>query len=186
VSAAARAEGPGAIRVWDPLVRILHWSLALGVIVAYATGDDGGAWHERIGYVALAAAGLRVLWGFAGTRHARFGAFVPKPAGLARYVRELSRLREPRYVGHNPLGGVWIVGMLALVVAAGASGWALMLLGEDEYHWLEELHEGVAGTLLAAAAIHVAGVAWESLRHGENLARAMVTGRKRPPGPGDR
>jgi cytochrome b len=69
-------------------------------------------------------------------------------------------------------------------VAAGASGWALMVLGEDEHHWLEELHEGLSGTLLAAAAVHVAGVAWESVRHGENLVRAMVTGRKRPPRPG--
>jgi cytochrome b len=61
----------------------------------------------------------------------------------------------------------------------------MSLLGEEEHHWLEELHEGMAGTLLAAAAVHVAGVAWESVRHGENLVRAMFTGRKRPPAPGD-
>ena len=89
-------------------------------------------------------------------------------------------------MGHNPLGGTWIVLMLALVVATGATGWTLAELGEDEYEWLEDLHEGLAGTLLAAAAIHVAGVAWESLRHGENLVRAMFTGRKRVPRPGDR
>ena len=76
--------------------------------------------------------------------------------------------------------------MRALVLAAGASGWGLAMLGEDAYEWLEDLHEGLAATLLAAAAIHVAGVAWESLRHGENLVRAMFTGRKRPPRPGDR
>jgi cytochrome b len=172
------------VSVWDPLVRVLHWTLAAGVIVAYATGDHGGAWHERIGYVALGAAALRVLWGFAGTRHARFADFVPGPARLAQYSRELLRGREPRYVGHNPLGGAWIVLMLGLAVAAGASGWALSALGERE--WVEDLHEALAGALLAAAAVHVAGVAWESLRHGENLVRSMVTGRKRPPGPGDR
>ena len=187
MSAHPRVAGPAAgIPVWDPLVRILHWSLAVAVIVAYATGDHGGTWHERIGYVALAAAVLRIGWGFAGTRHARFRDFVPGPSGLGLYVRQLMRFSEPRYVGHNPLGGVWIVAMLGLVVGAGASGWALSVLGERDYHWLEELHEGLAGALLAAAAIHVAGVAWESLRHGENLARAMVTGRKRSPGPGDR
>ena len=187
MSAHPHVAGPAAgIPVWDPLVRILHWTLAVGVIVAYATGDHGGAWHERIGYVALAAAVLRIGWGFAGSRHARFGDFVPRFSGLALYIRQLMRLREPRYVGHNPLGGVWIVAMLALVLAAGASGWALSMLGEHNHHWLEELHEGIAGTLLAAAAIHVAGVVWESVRHGENLARAMVTGRKREPGPDDR
>lgn len=181
--AAASAAG---IPVWDPLVRILHWTLAVGVIATYATGDHGAAWHERFGYVALAAALLRVAWGFVGTRHARFRDFVPRPSRLRLYLRQLIRFSEPRYVGHNPLGGAWIVLILALVLAAGASGWALSILGEDEYHWLEELHEGLAGTLLAAAAVHVAGVAWESVRHGENLARAMVTGRKRTPGPDDR
>ena len=174
------------VPVWDPLVRVLHWTLAFAVIVAYATGDDGGKWHERIGYVALAAATLRILWGFAGTVHARFAGFVPGPSRLADYVRALVAGREPRYLGHNPLGGAWIVLMLGLVLAAGGTGWTLSLLGEEGHHWLEELHEGVSGTLLAAAAVHVAGVAWESLRHGENLVRAMLTGRKRAPEPGDR
>jgi cytochrome b len=181
----AALPAPG-VPVWDPLVRILHWTLAPAVLIGYATGDDGGTWHERIGYVALAAAGLRILWGFAGTRHARFASFVPGPSTLAGYVRKLAGGREPRFLGHNPLGGAWIVVMLALVLLAGGTGWGLSVLGEEQHHWLEELHEGIAATLLGAAVVHVAGVAWESLRHGENLARAMVTGRKRPPEPGDR
>lgn len=174
------------VPVWDPLVRILHWTLAASVLIGYATGDDGGKWHERIGYVALAAASLRIAWGFVGAGYARFAQFVPARSGLAAYVRALLKGREPRYVGHNPLGGAWIVLMLALVVATGATGWGLSVLGEDEAEWLEDLHEGAAGALLAAAAVHVAGVVWESLRHGENLARAMLTGRKRAPEPGDR
>ncbi|WP_212758101.1 cytochrome b/b6 domain-containing protein [Usitatibacter palustris] len=174
------------VSVWDPLVRILHWTLAPAVLVGYATGDDGGKWHEALGYVALAAAAARILWGFIGSRHARFADFVPRPSRLTTYVRALTARREPRYVGHNPLGGAWIVLMLALVLVTGGTGWALSLLGEDNFEWLEDLHEGLAGTLLAAAAIHVAGVVWESLRHGENLVRSMFTGRKRAPGPGDR
>jgi cytochrome b len=186
VKRAAQDGTAAGVRVWDPLVRILHWMLAGGVLVAYATGDHGGRWHEAIGYVALAAAAARILWGFAGSVHARFGDFVPGPARLAAYLRELLAGREPRYVGHNPLGGAWIVLMLALVVAAGGTGWMLSALGEEGHHWLEELHEGIAGTLLAAAAVHVAGVVWESLRHRENLVRAMFTGRKRAPAPEDR
>lgn len=146
MKAGPQAPPAAGVPVWDPLVRVLHWTLALAVIVGYATGDDGGRWHERIGYVALAAAGLRILWGFAGTVHARFADFVPRPSRLAGYVRALVARREPRYLGHNPLGGAWIVLMLGLVL--------------------------------------VAGVAWESRRHGENLVRAMFTGRKRPLEPG--
>ena len=173
------------VPVWDPLVRIGHWTLAASVLVAYATGEHAGAWHERIGYVALGAAALRVAWGFVGPVRARFTDFVTGPAALSAYVRALIAGREPRHVGHNPLGGAWIVLMLALVIATGATGWALTGYGHHEARALEDVHEALAGTLLAAAAVHVAGVVFESLRHGENLVRAMVTGRKRPPGPGD-
>ena len=178
-----RAAG---IPVWDPLVRLAHWTLAAAVLGAFFVDDDWGAWHERLGYVALAMVGVRLAWGLVGTRHARFRDFVRPLSQVAEYTRALVAGHEPRYIGHNPLGGLWIVLLLALVAAAGASGWVLHALGEDEFEWLEDLHEALANGLIAAVAVHVAGVAWESLRHGENLARAMVTGRKRPPEPGDR
>ena len=98
------------------------------------------------------------------------------PRAAWRYARAVAARREPRHLGHNPLGGAWIVLMLSLVVAAGVTGWMLTGYGH---------HEALAGGLLAAAAVHVAGVAYESLRHAENLVRAMVTGRKRSPGPED-
>lgn len=180
----ARPEG-GAVRVWDPLVRLAHWALALSVVAAFATGDDGGRWHERLGYAALAIVALRLVWGFVGSVHARFADFVHGPGKVAAYVRALFAGREPRYLGHNPLGGAWIVLMLSLVVATGGTGAALSVLGEDGHHWLEELHEGLANGIVAAVAVHLAGVAWESLRHGENLVRAMLTGRKRALRPGE-
>jgi len=152
------------------------------VLVAYATGDDGGAWHERIGYVALAAATLRVLWGFVGAAYARFSDFVPTVSRLTEYVRALLAGREARHVGHNPLGGAWIVVMLGLVLACAGSG---VVLSFREIGLLEKLHEGLGAALLAAAAVHLTGVAWESVRHRENLVRAMFTGRKRAPSPGD-
>ena len=173
------------VPVWDPLVRVGHWTLAVSVLVAYATGEHAGAWHERIGYVALAAAAIRIAWGFVGTAHARFGDFVAGPAQLGAYTRALLAGAEPRHLGHNPLGGAWIVLMLALVVATGATGWALSGYGHHEAKALEEAHEVLAATILVAAAVHVAGVVFESLRHRENLVRAMFTGRKRSPGPDD-
>lgn len=173
---------PRAVPVWDPLVRIGHWALAAAVLGAFFVDDDYQAWHERLGYAALAVVAARILWGFIGTRHARFGEFVRPLAQVEEYARALVARGEPRYLGHNPLGGLWILVLLALVAAAGLSGWSLSLLGEDDHEWLEDLHEALANGLIAAVVVHLAGVAWESLRHGENLARAMVTGRKRPPG----
>lgn len=185
MSALPNPAAAATVPVWDPLVRIGHWTLAVSVLVAYATGEHAGAWHERIGYVALIAAAIRVAWGFVGPVHARFTDFVPGPAALSRYVRALVAGREPRHIGHNPLGGAWIVLMLVLVIATGATGWALSGYGHHEARALEETHEVLAATILVAAAVHVAGVAFESLRHRENLVRSMFTGRKRGPGPDD-
>ena len=168
--------------VWDPWVRIGHWALAVAVFGAYALGEHGGRWHERLGYIGLAIVGVRLVWGLFGTRHARFSDFLKAPAQVAEYGRRVLAGTEPRYMGHNPLGGWWIVVMLVLVAAAGASGWALTTLGEHGHHALEELHEGISNALMAAVAVHLVGVAWESLRHRENLVRAMVTGRKRSAG----
>ena len=183
---AAPLPRAATVPVWDPLVRAAHWTLAAAVLGAYFLGDEVMPLHEWLGYIALAVVALRVAWGFVGPPHARFADFVRAPRAVAAHARALARGREPRYLGHNPLGGAWIVLLLALVVAAGASGWALSAVGEDALEWLEDLHEALADGLIAAVAVHLAGVALESLRHGENLVRAMIDGRKRAPGPRDR
>lgn len=174
-----------AIPVWDRLVRISHWALAATVAAAWLTHEGGGKWHEWLGYASLALVAVRVCWGFAGPRRARFASFVRGPAATIVYARSFLARREPRYVGHNPLGGWMIVALIATVAAADLTGW---LYTTDRFwgvEWVEELHGTVSDMLLVLIALHLAGVAAASWRHRENLPAAMLHGRKRSPAAGD-
>jgi cytochrome b len=167
------------VRVWDPMVRIFHWSLAICFLVGYALGDDGGSLHRMLGYAVLGLVAFRVIWGVVGGRHARFSDFVPRPAVLRQYLRDVLAGREARYLGHNPAGGAMIVLLLTAVTATGISGWLMTTDAFWGVEWMEEGHEALAAATLALVGLHIAGVVFSSLRHRENLVRAMITGRKR-------
>lgn len=177
------------MHVWDRLVRSLHWLLAASVVTAWTSGHWLGRWfdevHHTAGYVAAGAVALRVAWGLRGGRYARFGQFVRSPRATWAYVRQLRTGTEPRYIGHNPLGG-WAV--LALLAAAGAASLTGFLYTTDwlwGYEWLSDLHAALAWLLLVLVLGHLSGVLFTSLRHRENLVRAMLSGRKRAADPGD-
>lgn len=167
------------VKVWDPLVRILHWTMALGVIANLSVLRENEDLHNVVGYVVLGALSLRVVWGFIGTRHARFADFVPWPTTLVGYMKSLLARREPRYIGHNPAGSVMIVGLLLLLAILGLTGW---MMGLDRFWgvaWLQRLHETAANIVTAAAILHVLAAIFESVRHHENLPWSMITGYKR-------
>src|SRR3546814_9335809 len=91
-------------RVWDPLVRVFHWSLVATFVVAWLTGDELEQLHEAAGYVIIALLGIRVLWGIVGTAHARFADFVYRPAQVVSYLADTARLRDRRYqIGRAPV-----------------------------------------------------------------------------------
>lgn len=123
---------------------------------------------------------LRIAWGFIGPPHARFTDFVPRPAKLAAYTGALLRRAEPRHLGHNPLGAVMILFFLALLLAICLTGW---MQGTDRFFgidWVEDTHAVLSNVLIVAVLVHVAGALVASVRHRENLAWALVTGRKKP------
>ena len=172
------ATKPKTVKVWDPFVRIFHWSLVATYFGAYfIEGGDTG--HEVLGYIALGLVATRIVWGFIGTEYARFAQFVPSPHRLFIYTREAIRRHETRVLGHNPAGAVMILALICAVIATSATGW---MLTTDAY-WgdelIEELHELIANATVVLVGIHVAGAIYESVRHRENLILAMITGRKR-------
>lgn len=173
------------IRVWDALVRLLHWTLAAAVVSAWISGHwmptDFDAVHHTAGYVALAAVALRLTWGLVGPRHARLAQFVRRPREVLGYARALRAGREPRYIGHNPLGG-WMAAMLWGVAAAVAgTGWLYTTEWLWGYEWLETLHLALAWLIAGLVVGHLGGVVTTSWRHRENLVAAMFSGMKRAP-----
>lgn len=177
------------VRAWDPLLRIAHWTLVASVLAAWVTAElkleAAKPVHEWAGYAALAVIALRIAWGWVGPRYARFGQFLRSPARTLSYARAVLASREPRYIGHNPLGGWMVMALLAMAAAAGLSGWLSVTDRFWGVEWVQELHEALADTLFALAGLHIAGVTFTSWRQRENLALAMLTGRKRASRPGD-
>jgi len=178
------------VYVWDPFVRVFHWTVVVAFTVAYLSEDDLLTVHVWAGYVVGALVVARIVWGFVGSLHARFSDFVYAPATAFSYVRELLRFRGARYLGHSPGGGYMVIILLIFLGATVATG--LVVYGGDQQagplagmftkdfsESFEEVHEVIANITLALIFFHVSAVVLASFVHHENLARAMVTGYKR-------
>lgn len=173
------------VRVWSLAQRLVHWALAACVIGCVAL-HEGGAWHEQLGYAALALALWRVWRGAFGPADERFTRFVRSPAVTLAYARRWRRGHEERHLNHNPLGGWMVLALLASAVLAGGTG----ALYETDRFWgdpvVYALHQIGGWAFALLAPLHVAGVVLASRRHAENLVTAMLHGRKRAAAGSDR
>ena len=180
------------ICVWDPLVRIFHWSLAAAFLIAYITEDDFMTLHEYSGYLILGLIGFRIIWGLIGTQYARFSNFVKPPKAVIQYLKDIASFKAKRYIGHNPAGGAMVIALLLSLLLTGITGMLYFgvedqqgLLASYVANWpaylndpLEEIHELFANLTLLLVFLHIAGVLLASVQHGENLIRSMLNGKK--------
>lgn len=173
------ASTKAMVRVWDPFVRIFHWSLVALFIVAFATGDEVEKVHIVVGYAIAGLVAARIAWGFIGPRHARFSDFVRPPAETLDYMRKAVRGRAPRSLGHNPAGGLMTIALLGMIIAISGTGFMMTTDAFWGAEWVEDLHEGLVYATLGLIVLHVTGVVVTSISHRENLVKAMITGRKR-------
>ncbi len=176
---AGRSQRPAEVKVWDIAIRSFHWSLVISYVLVWVSADEWDRLHELAGYVIGGLIGFRLIWGMVGSKHARFSDFIYKPSAVYFYLRDSLFHRAKRYLGHNPAGGAMIIALLLSLIAATISGIAMTTNTFWGSEWVEELHEITANLTLVLVILHLAGVVYSSVAHGENLVRSMISGFKR-------
>ena len=195
------------VRVWDIGIRLFHWSLVTAFAVAYITSgdDDLEIIHTYAGYIIGGLLVFRLVWGFVGTKYARFSSFIFSPQTTIQYLKNMMRGKAGHFLGHNPAGGAMVFLLLlslTCTVFAGLKTYAadgkgplavnsISIVptaraddegkpGQDKHkdHFWKEIHEFLGNFTLALVLLHVAGVIVSSRLEHQNLAKAMVTGRK--------
>jgi cytochrome b len=164
-----------SIRVWDLPLRHFHWLLVIAIAVAFLSSEEGSPlseWHIASGWVVAVLIVFRLIWGFIGGEHSRFANFV-KPSAIGHHVKDLFRARSKPSLGHNALGAVSALLLLALIAA---TVWTGIMMAEGGG---EDIHELIAYVLLALVAVHILAVIVMSFLTRDNLVRAMITGSKR-------
>jgi cytochrome b len=167
------------VLVWDLPTRLFHWLLAASFAGAFLTAESERlrGLHVMLGYTMLGLVAFRLLWGLIGTRYARFSSCAFGAKSVVAYVKSLFTSSPTHYLGHNPAASWAVYALLALSIAAGATGYASY--NDIGGHWLEEAHEAAANVLLAVVFVHITGVLASSLIHRENLIRSMIDGLKK-------
>ena len=164
--------------VWDRFVRFFHWTVVSCVFLNYFVWEEGEWTHEWTGYLAAGLVVARIVWGFIGSRHARFADFFPTPSRLARHVRTVRSGQLEHHWGHNPLGALMMLLLMGFLLALAVTGW---MQGLDAYwgeEWLMNVHEWLGDLLLIAAGLHAAAALVMGRIERTRLVKAMVTGVK--------
>ncbi|MEO7761679.1 MAG: cytochrome b/b6 domain-containing protein [Casimicrobiaceae bacterium] len=183
---------PRLVQVWDLPVRLFHWLLVLLVVISFTTGKLGGswlAWHFRSGYCILALVLFRIAWGLFGSQTARFSDFIHGPKHVLTYARALLQGGSMFHSGHNPMGGLMVVLMLALLLVQTATG----LFADDDagtrapladkvsdaiVSQLTTIHKININIILACVALHICAALFYLWFKRDNLIKPMFTGTK--------
>ena len=181
------------VQTWDLPVRLFHWLLVLLVIALFVTGKLGGnwlEWHKRAGFLVFGLVTFRIIWGFAGSYHARFVNFLCGPKTMLTYVKSLANKTAPQYVGHNPLGAISVLAMLTALLAQSILGLFsnddVMLEGPYAVFVSKALSDQLTGFhklngnfILVLIGLHLAAIAFAYFYKKENLILPMLTGVKK-------
>ncbi|GAB2905622.1 cytochrome b/b6 domain-containing protein [Uliginosibacterium flavum] len=181
------------IKLWDLPLRLFHWALLIcvaGAIASIEIGENVEV-HQYFGYAILSLLIFRVIWGVVGGSHARFVSFIRGPGTVLDYLKRMKEHKGPS-IGHNPLGALSVLGMLAALFVQATSG--LFLTDEIMFEaplfkyisgatasLLAEIHEINAAIIFTLIGLHLAAILFYRFIKRENLITPMVTGNKEVP-----
>ena len=167
------------VRVWDILVRVTHWAVAAGITANLLFTEEGSELHQYVGYTVVGLVVIRLLWGFVGTRYARFSNFFPTPSRIKHHLSDLSiRCTDEQHLGHNPLAAIMMLSLWAVIIGLGISGYLMeaKIFGSKDI--LEEIHGILANSLYLLVPLHIISAIAMSYWERQNLIKSMITGNK--------
>lgn len=179
------------IKVWDIPTRLFHWTLVglFAFMIISGESDDLMEWHFYAGYLLSGLIIFRILWGFLGTRYARFSAFILHPSSISHYIRKILRAEHKAHYGHTPAGSIMIVVLILLLGVQLITG----MMSTDDIIWngplynmvsesstelAGEIHETIQGILLLLVGLHVLAIVLYKVKFNEALVPAMLHGKK--------
>lgn len=169
-----------AVRIWHPLIRIIHWLLVVIFTANYFILEAGSQWHQWLGYTAVAAIMLRIMWGFSDQDYGNFKTIEFSKHALNEHLNHLKQRKIPIDTGHNPIGWLMVFAVILLFLGLGTTGF--MMEEIDRFfgnELLEEVHAWLANLLYAAVLVHIAAVLFTGWRGRIELIRPMITGKRR-------
>ena len=178
------------VRVWDLPLRLFHWLLVAAIVTAFVTAKVGGNamdWHGRAGLLIIGLLVFRVVWGFLGSSNARFASFVRGPAAIRAYLQG-----KWQGAGHNPLGALSVLAMLALFAAQAATGlfanddvafegYLYPLVSAAVSERITGIHKLLESALILLVLLHLGAVTFYTRIKKESLVLPMITGWKEVP-----
>ncbi len=180
------------IRVWDLPVRLFHWLLVFSIAGLFITEELGGnymEWHKKLGYFVLGLVLFRIIWGVIGNQHARFVNFVKGPSSVIGYLRNVNNPTAPKWLGHNPMGALSVLAILAVVGFQAVTG----LFADDDIlmsgpyaaavskevsDLLTKIHKINSNVIIGLVIAHLSAIAFYFFIKHDNLIKPMITGTK--------
>jgi cytochrome b len=178
--------------IWDLPTRLFHWLLVLSILAQYVTAellDDAVQWHFYIGYFSLGLIIFRLLWGMFGPKYAKFSHFVKGPSAVFEYAKTLLDRDSLPSVGHNPLGGWFVVLMIVLVLVQAVSGLFMTddifldgplrsMASGEVLSILNTLHHLAFDALVYVIALHIGASVFYGIYKRQKLVPPMISGKK--------